>query len=221
LSSSPLSPSPLLLPPKMASPTVLTSKDKEYLQPPCLLWKCGCDVWVSESLSPTLSSSWPWSEDEPKRCSESGDNQIGGTGTCLCLNQTPEGDLFLPRQTLLRGTILAKDDCGCEHDMTWKNQQMEIIRDQKMSKSDYYVTLCNIFVSILWHVFDNSTFFSSRQNSVSKIKNVVANLLKVDKDKKLLPCRKSTHVFNLSEMHSKSSNKMLVSFFSHIKSQRK
>ena len=33
------------------------------------------------------------------------------------------------------------------------------IRDRKMSKSDYYVTLCNIFVFILWHVFDNSTFF--------------------------------------------------------------
>jgi hypothetical protein len=26
---------------------VLTSKDKEYLQPPHLLWKCGRDVWVS------------------------------------------------------------------------------------------------------------------------------------------------------------------------------
>jgi hypothetical protein len=32
----------------------------------------------------------------------------------------------------------------------------------------------------------NSTFFSSRQNSVSKIKNIVANLLNVDKDKELL-----------------------------------
>jgi hypothetical protein len=41
LSSSPLSTSPLSLPPKMASSTVLTSKDEEYLQPPHLLWKCG------------------------------------------------------------------------------------------------------------------------------------------------------------------------------------
>jgi hypothetical protein len=73
-----------------------------------------------------LSSSWPSSEDEPKRWSESGDNQIGGTGTCLCLNQTSEGDLFLPQQTLFWGAILAKDDCGCVHDMTWKNQQMEM-----------------------------------------------------------------------------------------------
>jgi hypothetical protein len=24
----------------------------------------------------------------------------------------------LPRQTLLRGAILAKDNCGCDHDMT-------------------------------------------------------------------------------------------------------
>jgi hypothetical protein len=64
--------------------------------------------------------------------------------------------------------------------------KVRCIRDQKMSKSDYYVTLCNIFVFILWHVFNNSTFFSSRQNSVSKIKNIVANLLNVDKDKKLL-----------------------------------
>jgi hypothetical protein len=51
LSSSPLSMSPsmspLSLPPKMASSTVLTSKDEEYLQPPPLLWKCGCNVWVS------------------------------------------------------------------------------------------------------------------------------------------------------------------------------
>jgi hypothetical protein len=78
-----------------------------------------------------------------------------------------------------------------------------------MSKPDYYVTLCNIFVYILLHVFDNLTFFSSRQNSVSKIKNIVANLLNVDKDKNF--CRKSTLVFNLSEMHSKSCNKMLVS----------
>jgi hypothetical protein len=51
------------------------------------------------------------------------------------------------------------------------------IRDRKMSKSDYYVTLCNIFVFILWHMFDNLT---------SKIKNIVANLLNVDKDKKIL-----------------------------------
>jgi hypothetical protein len=35
----------------------------------------------------------------------------------------------------------------------------QTIRDWKMSKSDYYVTLCNIFVFILWHVIDNSTFF--------------------------------------------------------------
>jgi hypothetical protein len=47
LSSSPLSMSPLSLPPKMASSTVLTSKDEEYLQPPHLLWKCACNVWVS------------------------------------------------------------------------------------------------------------------------------------------------------------------------------
>jgi hypothetical protein len=47
LSSSPLSTSSLSLPPKMASSTVLTSKDEEYLQPPHLLWKCGCNVWVS------------------------------------------------------------------------------------------------------------------------------------------------------------------------------
>jgi hypothetical protein len=47
LSSSPLSMSLLSLPPKMASSTVLTSKDEEYLQPPHLLWKCGCNVWVS------------------------------------------------------------------------------------------------------------------------------------------------------------------------------
>jgi hypothetical protein len=62
----------------------------------------------------------------------------------------------------------------------------QTIRDGKMSKSNYYVTLCNIFVFILWHLFDNSTFFSSCQNLVSKIKNIVANLLNVDKDKKLL-----------------------------------
>jgi hypothetical protein len=71
----------------------------------------------------------------------------------------------------------------CLHDI---KQWICAIRDRKMSKSDYYVTLCNIFVFILWHVFDNSTFFSSRQNSVSKNKNIVANLLNVDKDKKLL-----------------------------------
>jgi hypothetical protein len=47
LSSSPLSTCPLSLPPKMASSTVLTSKDEEYMQPPHLLWKCGCNVWVS------------------------------------------------------------------------------------------------------------------------------------------------------------------------------
>jgi hypothetical protein len=47
LSSSPLSTSPLSLPPKMASSTVLTLKDEEYLQPPHLLWKCGCNIWVS------------------------------------------------------------------------------------------------------------------------------------------------------------------------------
>jgi hypothetical protein len=46
------------------------------------------------------------------------------TGTCLCLNKNPEGELFFPRTTLLQDAILAKDDCGCEQDMTWKNQQM-------------------------------------------------------------------------------------------------
>ena len=70
----------------------------------------------------------------------------------------------------------------------WNNiiDKWHDIRDRKRSKSDYYVTLCNIFVFILWHVFDNLTFFSSRQNSVSKIKNIVANLLNVDKAKILL-----------------------------------
>jgi hypothetical protein len=53
LSSSPLSMSPLSLPPKMASSTVLTSKDEEYLQPPHLLWKCGCNVWVSVAVENT------------------------------------------------------------------------------------------------------------------------------------------------------------------------
>jgi hypothetical protein len=38
-------------------------------------------------------------------------------------------------------------------------EEIQCIRDRKMSKSDYYVTLCNIFVFILWHAFDNSTFF--------------------------------------------------------------
>jgi hypothetical protein len=47
LSSSPLLMSPLSLPPKIASSTVLKSKDEKYLQPPHLLWKCGCNVWVS------------------------------------------------------------------------------------------------------------------------------------------------------------------------------
>jgi hypothetical protein len=47
LSSSPLSTSPLSLPSKMTSSTVLTSKDNEYLQTQHLLWKCGCNVWVS------------------------------------------------------------------------------------------------------------------------------------------------------------------------------
>jgi hypothetical protein len=68
----------------------------------------------------------------------------------------------------------------------WLVLNQLFIRDQKMSKSDYYVTLCNIFVFILWHMFDNSTFFSSCQNSVSKIKNIVANLLNVDKGKKII-----------------------------------
>jgi hypothetical protein len=54
LSSSPLSLSPLLLPPKMASSTVLTSKDEEYLQPPHLLWKCGYNVWVSVVVENTI-----------------------------------------------------------------------------------------------------------------------------------------------------------------------
>jgi hypothetical protein len=59
-----------------------------------------------------------------------------------------------------------------------------------------------------------ATFLSSFCDTFSpklglKNQNIVANLLNVDKDKKL--CQKSTHVFNLSEMHTKSCNKMLVS----------
>jgi hypothetical protein len=42
------------------------------------------------------------------------------------LNKNPEGKLFFPWTTLLWDAILAKDDCGCEQDMTWKNQQMEM-----------------------------------------------------------------------------------------------
>jgi hypothetical protein len=38
---------------------------------------------------------------------------------------------------------------------------LNIIRDRKMSKSDYYVTLCNIFVFILWHVWQFDIFFFS------------------------------------------------------------
>ena len=84
------------------------------------------DVWVLVSSSPSSSSSSPSSKNESKCCSESGDNRISGTGTCLCLNQNTEGDLFFPQTTVLWGTILVKADCGCEHGMTWKNQQMEM-----------------------------------------------------------------------------------------------
>jgi hypothetical protein len=68
----------------------------------------------------------PSSEDESKGRSESGNDRTCGTGTCLCLNKNPEGELFFPQTTLLRDAILAKDNCGCEQDMTWKNQQMEM-----------------------------------------------------------------------------------------------
>jgi hypothetical protein len=81
-------------------------------------------VLVSSSSSP--SSLLPSSEDESKGRSESGDDHTCGTGTCLCLNKNPEGELFFPQTTLLQDAILAKDNCCCEQDMTWKNQQMEM-----------------------------------------------------------------------------------------------
>jgi hypothetical protein len=63
-----------------------------------------------------ISSSWsllslsPSSEDESK----------------WRWNRNPKGELFFPWTTLLQDAILAKDDCGCDQDMTWKNQQMEM-----------------------------------------------------------------------------------------------
>jgi hypothetical protein len=81
-------------------------------------------VLISSSSSWSWSS--PWSEDEYKGTSELGNDHTCGTGTCLCLNKNPEGELIFPRTALLWDTILAKDDCGCEQDMTWKNQQMEM-----------------------------------------------------------------------------------------------
>jgi hypothetical protein len=39
----------------------------------------------------------------------SGDDRTCGTGTCLCLNKNPEGELFFPQTTLLRDAILAKE----------------------------------------------------------------------------------------------------------------
>jgi hypothetical protein len=54
-SSSPLSQSPSL-----------PSKEKGNLHPPHLLWKCQCNAWVLVSLSSSLSSLLPSSEDESK-----------------------------------------------------------------------------------------------------------------------------------------------------------
>jgi hypothetical protein len=65
---------------------------------------------VLVSSSSSLSSLSPSSEDESKGR----------------LNKNPEGKLFFPWTTLLQDAILAKDDCGCKQDMTWKNQQMEM-----------------------------------------------------------------------------------------------
>jgi hypothetical protein len=83
-------------------------------------------LWANRSKKKLSSSSLPSSEDESKGRSESGNDQTCGTGTCLCLNKNPEGELFFPWTTLLWDAILAKDDCGCQQDMTWKNQQMEM-----------------------------------------------------------------------------------------------
>jgi hypothetical protein len=91
-----------------------------------LLWNCQCNAWVLVSSSSSSSLSSPSSENESKGRSESGDDCTCGTGTCLCLNKNPEGELFFPQSTLLRDAILAKDDCGCEQDMRWKNQQIEM-----------------------------------------------------------------------------------------------
>jgi hypothetical protein len=65
---------------------------------------------VLVSSSSSLSSLLPSSEDESKGRS----------------NKNPEWELFFPRTTLLQDAILAKDNFGCEQDMTWKNQQMEM-----------------------------------------------------------------------------------------------
>jgi hypothetical protein len=65
---------------------------------------------VLVSSSSSLSSLSQSSEDESKGRS----------------NKNPERELFFPRTTLLQDAILAKDNCGCEQDMTWKNQQMEM-----------------------------------------------------------------------------------------------
>jgi hypothetical protein len=90
-----------------------------------LLWKCQCNAWVLVSLSSSLSSSLPSSEDELKGRSELGNDQTCGTGSYMPLPQQ-KGELFFTWTTLLWDAILAKDDCGCEQDMTWKNQQMEM-----------------------------------------------------------------------------------------------
>jgi hypothetical protein len=81
-SSSPLSPSP-------SSP----SKEKGNLHPPHLLWKCQCNAWVLVSLSSSLSSSLPSSEDELKGRSELGNDQTCGTGSYMPLPQQ-KGELF-------------------------------------------------------------------------------------------------------------------------------
>jgi hypothetical protein len=74
---------------------------------------------VLVSSSSSLSSLLPSSEDESKGRS----------------NKNPERELFFPRTTLLQDAILAKDNCGCEQDMTWKNQQMEM-KNKGMPEQD-------------------------------------------------------------------------------------
>jgi hypothetical protein len=51
------------------------------------------------------------------------------------LNKNPEWELFFRQTTLLQDAILAKDNCGCEQDMTWKNQQMEM-KNKGMPEQD-------------------------------------------------------------------------------------
>jgi hypothetical protein len=81
---------------------------------------------------------------------------------------------------------------------TWKCQS-----PTTMSHIATFLSLfCDTCLTI-WH------FFLLAKTRSQKSKTLLQICLIVDKDKKY--CRKSTRVFNLSEMHSKSCNKMLVS----------